>query len=229
MVRRGRVGPGGDDREVRPFVAFRDEPLPGLTSDVGLGPAHEPSSGNLVDHAVGGQRGPPEQLDLVGILDHAKRAGDGRGGPERDPRQSSLEPEQMQRPERVVDPHARRSADRTDGPHGIRDQVVRIVGLFPGHDLRGARGDRSRTPRRIGFEAWHDQDGGAPSPDDEHRQALERHGDVAGEVAQVRANAHEERAQPLLPDQPPGRPETLDVARRRNGGTGGELRHPVRF
>src|ERR687893_61923 len=47
VVRGGGVRPGPDDREVRLVVPLRQEPLANLPGHVGLGPAHEATSGDL--------------------------------------------------------------------------------------------------------------------------------------------------------------------------------------
>ena len=84
------------------LVAFGDESFADLPGHVGLRSSDQPPARDLADHAVGRLRGEAQERDLVGVLDHAQLAQDGRrrvvGGRRGD---GGLEPEDVERDHRV--------------------------------------------------------------------------------------------------------------------------------
>ncbi len=83
-MRRGRVRPGADDREMGLVVALGEQPFAYLSGDVGLGATDQPAGGDLGHDPVGCPGGQRQQCDLVGVLDHPDLAQERRG--EREPR-----------------------------------------------------------------------------------------------------------------------------------------------
>ena len=143
-----------------------------------------------------------QQRDLVGVLDHPQLAQDRRGELERRVRETSPGAAAGARAGEVVrdrDPESAATAPaRTIAGH----ERVGVLGLLPGHDREVAGGGRraGRGGRRL--EPRDDQDGLAVGRDDQHRQPLERHRRVAGQVAQVRPDADEQRVE-ARPRRPP--------------------------
>ena len=188
VVRRRRVGAGADDREVGLVVALGDEPLADLPRDVGLGPADQPPGRDLGDDPIGGLGGQPQQRDLVGVLDHPQVAQDGRrqGVLDRGP-EGRLEPEQVHRQQRVG------HADAT-GDAGLAAASAYGSSVSSQVTIRsGVRSPASAAPRSSRGTTTN---GAWPARSDEHRQPLERHRLVAGQVAQVRADPDEQRVEP---------------------------------
>ena len=98
---------------------------------------------------------------------------------------------------------ARRRRRRPAGTGSGRDPVadharherVRIVGLLPRHDRQvPGRGRRTRPGRRR-LEQRRDERGAPAGRDDEHREALERHRRIAGQIAHVGPHADEDRGE----------------------------------
>ena len=69
MMRGGRVGPGGDDREGGLVVPLVHEPIADLVSDVSLAASAKAPRRDGLHDPVGGRSGRPQPLDLVGVLD----------------------------------------------------------------------------------------------------------------------------------------------------------------
>ena len=234
MVRRRRVGARTDDREVGGVVTLGDEPLADLPGDVRLGPPDEPSGGDRVDDAVGGRPGLAEQRDLLGILDHPQLAQDGRGRLEAG-RQDLLEPEQVARPEGVADADLQPGRAIAAGPPPLpadasrtRSATRRCADSVSSHVRRSTKPAAAAGQPRAGSASRRGTTrlGRAPGAagSDEHRQALQRHRRVAGQVAQVGADADEQGRQPLLGGDPLGRgeprPRSARPGSRARGGAG---------
>ncbi len=214
------VGARGHDREVGRLVALGDEPLTCLPSHIGLGPAHESSGGDLVDDPVGSLCRAAQQCDLVGVLDHAQFAEDRRRSIESGSRHERLQPEQMARPERVVDRERRSSigtARRAANLHGRRDELVGLLCLLPRDDLHRARDAGRRSAGRIGLQPRHNEQIRGVGSNHQHGEALERHRHVSAEIAQVRPDAHEERRKATILDQSADGVQAPRISRRRNG------------
>ena len=157
-----------------------------------LGPPDE-GDATLLQHAghpVGGGAGRPQRGELAGVLDGPHRGGDHRGGDPSSRREPTLEVEHGGGPGPVGDgatapaaPAGRPSADRParSGP-GRRStaQANRSAGL--GH------------PRCL--ERRHHQGRLAHLGEDEHGQALERHGPVPGQPGQVGSVGQQQRVNP---------------------------------
>ena len=211
-MRRGRVGPRADDRELGAVVAFGDEALADLARDVGLGPPDEPAVGDLVDHPVGGLGGEPEEGDLVGVLHDPQLAQGERCGLEGDAGERGLEPQEVERPEPVGDADAggRRRQQAADAGNGV-------LRLLPRRDGHGAGDDGRAAAGRGGLQPRHEERDGAFGGHDEHRQPLERQGRVPGEVDEVGPDADEQRVEAAVADGGPG---TLDPLGEAGGGNG---------
>ena len=191
-------GPRRDDRELGVLVALGEEPLADLARDVGLRPADERPGGDLVDDAVGGRGGEAEELDLVGVLRHPQR----RGAP------SS--------PTRTTRPAARawrrsRWSDQSRSETPTRDGAV-------GHAAARRRGDErradprfpSRSRSRLSTRLPASRGGLLEPRHDERRRPGRAHRRrassaaraasrvVAGEVAEVRPDADEQRVEARL-------------------------------
>ena len=205
-------------------MAFGREPVPRLASDVRLGAPDEPARRDLVDDAIGRLRRLAEELDLLGVLRHPQLPRNGGSPLEANAGQLRLEPEDVARPERVVHPDRPPTALRAAG-HRRGDEPVRVLGLLPGHDLDEPAGDRRRPAGRILLQPGDDHDEPSGRPDDEHRQPLEGHRGVAGEVAQVGADADEQGPEPSLAGDPGRRLESLAEALGRDARAGGGICH----
>ena len=134
----------------------------------------------------------------------------------------------MAGPERVAD--GRRPAAALARAGTPRDEVGRRGG-GPTRSRPRSRGRRSRPPRagqprgglasRRGTTRIGRRPGGR---DDEHRQALQRHRRVAGQVAQVRADADEQGRDPASAASRWAAASRVRVALGRDRGAGGEGR-----
>ena len=188
VVGRRRVRPGPDDREVGLLVALGDELLADLGGDVRLGPADEPPGGDPGDDPVGGLGRQAQERDLVGVLDHAQLAQHARTASSN----------------AVPGPSAAWSR-RTCIASIVSDTATRAPPTRPGR--RPARTGRRSRPRsamshrraqpglgRAALEPGHDDERRVARADDEQGQPLEGHRLVAGQVAQVRADADEQGA-----------------------------------
>ena len=213
MMRGGRVGPGGDDREGGLVVPLVHEPIADLVSDVSLAASAKAPRGDGLHDPVGGRSGRPQALDLVGVLDRPQ-LGHGLGRqPERGVGQARLEPERVDRPE-VVREQEPPSAPRCECRG---DQLGRVVRLVPGRDLDQAIGARRRCRCRHALEARHDERGRTLRRQDQHRQTLEGHGGIAGQPAELRPDADEERLRTSIPRRFPSCDHPLRKSSRRDG------------
>ena len=104
--------------------------------------------------------------------------------------------------------------------HHRRDQRVRVVRLVPGHDRQQAGGGRRAGSGGRRLESRHDEGPVPRRGDDQHRQTFQRHGRIAGQVAHVRPDPDEDRAEAGLAGQVPGRRDPVPVALGRDGGSG---------
>jgi hypothetical protein len=170
---------------VRLLVAFREEPLANLSGNIGLGAPDQPPGGDLRNDPVRGAGRTTEQLDLVGVLDHAQLADDARRGDPGGLRSGGLEAQQVHRPQPVG--HSQPAVTGV-----AQHELVRIVGLLP-------RAHLERCPdlglRRGALEAGRDEHRVVAGRHDEHRQALQRHRPIAGQVLEIRANADQDRGE----------------------------------
>ena len=193
-------------------MTFVEEPFADLAGNVGLGPPDQPTVGDLVDDLVGGLGGEAQEGHLVGVLDDPQVAQDERRGLEHHRGEGGLEPQEVESPEPVR---------RTEAADGSREKVPhdghRVLGLLPRGDRDvAARGGRAQSRRRD-LQARHDERDGPLGRDHEHRQALQRHGAVAGQVDQVRADAHEQGIEPAGSRAGLGAGDPLGEARSGNG------------
>ncbi len=193
-------------------MTLRDQPVAHLARDVGLRAPDEAAVGDLVDDAVGGLRRQPEEGDLVAILDDPQVPQDQGGGLEHDCGQRGLEPQQLDRPQAVGDAEAGNPIGE-QLPHA----PDRVLGLLPGRDRQPPGGGRGAGARRGGLEARDEQSDRALGGQNEHRQPLQGHRRIAGEVPEVRTDAHEEGIEASRPGSRLGTRQALDVA---GGGDG---------
>ena len=137
----------------------------------------------LVGDAVGGGAGGAQGVDLGGVLDHAQRPDDVDGPAERRARQ------------------LRQQLDEEPGPHLVADgdastrRAASPATIAVGSSVSLPRPQREHArllddPRRL--EPRHDHRGVAVARHDEHRQALQRHRLVPGQVRQVVADRHQQ-------------------------------------
>ena len=215
-------GPERDDREQSHVMPLGDEPFADLAGDVGLGATDEPAGRDRRHDAIGRVRGLAEQGDLVGVLDHPEIAQDrGRGLEAGGRPEMRLEPEEMGGPQAVRhrDPWSAVAGRRRDA---AGDDRVRIVELAPGHDL-------DRRPqaglRGAALEARDDDERRLAGDDREHREALERHGLVAGQVPQVGPDADQQRIEPARRGGIDGPTQPLGVPRVRDDRSSRDRRH----
>ena len=157
-----------------------------------------------------------EELDLVGVLDHPELAQDGRRGRPRRVRQGRAwsGADAPTRADPTPDPGApvpRAAADE------IGDEAVRIVGLHPGRDLDIR--PQSRPGGRL-LEPRNDEDRRLPGDDGEHRQPLERHRPVAGQVVEVRPDADQSGGEAAVGDERGQAPRGARRSARRDRGPG---------
>jgi len=189
-------------------VALVEEPLAHFARHVRLGPSHEPAGGDGEDDSVGTSAGGTQQPDLVGVL-HSADLTQGLGGQaEGGAREAGLETHDVERPEMVGEEEpAALGAGGQRGGHG----QGRVVGLAPGGDGKQSADAGRRTTGRIPLQARHDQRGGTVGGQDEHRQPLQGHGRVAGQPAQLRSDADEQRGGPSLSQRRAGCVEALGI------------------
>ena len=229
---RGAVRPGADDRELGKVVAFGQQPLANLARDVGLGSADQRAGGDLLDDAIGGLGRQPEELDLVGVLDHPELAEDLAGALQAGRREPLGDLQDVHRPESVADPEPRERPDRSSKGLGGEppDERHRIVRLLPARDFDEPPADGRATACRCDLETRGHQGRRTGCRNDEHRQSLERHRVIAGEVVEVRPDADEEGVEPRLRGQPACRGDPLAEAGRRDdraGRNGGRHRPAI--
>ena len=175
---------------------------------------HEPPPDDGLDDPVGSRSGRAQALDLVGVLDRPQ-LGDGLGRqPERGTVQSRLEPERVHGPEVVRE---QEPAGRGIRWQGCGDAVERVVRLGPGDDLDQAALGGRRSERRRPLQARHDQGRRPIDRQHEHGQALERQRRVAGQPAELRADADEEGRSAAIADRLPRGVDALAEASRRHG------------
>ena len=204
VVRRGRVGPRRDDRELGVVVALREEPLADLARDVRFRPADERPGGDLVDDAVGGlggeaeERRPRHRPSSSGASGArswptrttrpAARPGGGAGGATR------------------ADPRRRRGTARRPRPVRVRRRPPPDP-AFRSRSRSGCRPGCRPPPAGRSSSGTTSVARPGRAPDDEHRQPLALVGVVAGEVAEVRPDADEQRVEPGLVRRTSGRGE----------------------
>ncbi len=178
MMRTRGIGAGGDDGEVHPAVALGQDLTAELGRDLGLGSADQgylaglEADSDAIDG--GGRRSQP--LDLVGALHRSQRRHDVGGVAERDVGAPFDQPDEEPGPRRVAD------RDRSGRPDEAGDEIERLLGLGPRQqrELRSL-GDPGSLQLR-------DHEAGlSVTGQDEHREAFQRHGVVAGEVRQIGA------------------------------------------
>ncbi len=135
-------GPEPDDRELGAVVALREQAVAHLAGDVGLRAPDEAAVGNLVDDAVGGLGGEPQQGDLVDILHDPQVAQHERRRLEHDVRESGLQPQQVNCPQAVGDAEAGEHAGEK-----VAHAADRVLGLLPCGERHGATGRGRAGPR----------------------------------------------------------------------------------
>ena len=161
------------------------------------------------DDPVGGLRRGPQQRDLVGVLDHPQLAQDGRREAEaRRPARGPPGAAAGAWPASVSDTATRRR------PGAGRRPPARTGSSVSSHVRDLDRGPQAGLGGAA-LEARHDEDRRRSGAEDEHRQPLERHRLVAGQVAQVRADADEQRVEPGAVDRRHGAGQPRRVARGR--------------
>ena len=179
----------------------------GPRGDVRLGPADERPGGDLVDDAVGGlrRRGAAASTSSASLTIRSVAERPSWPTPNAAPGSARLEAEQVDRPEAVRDADRGTATAATPACDEVGDD--RRAGRRSPSRSRSRR-RRGRRPRAAGsLEARHDERRRpGRAADDEHRQPLERHGRVAGQVAQVRPDADEQRVEPGLVAPRPSRP-----------------------
>ncbi len=183
VVGAGGVGAGRHDGEVHVLMALVDDAPGQVGRHVGLAaPGQRDLAGLEVGRdAVDGLGRPPQRRYLGCVLDRPQGPDDARGPLERRARQRGLEVEHEAGPRPVADRHP---AGRADQPG---DDGDRVFGLAPGPQGEhvGPLGDTGR------LQLGDDQRGVAVAGQDQHGQPLERHGRVAGQVGQVRADGQQ--------------------------------------
>ncbi len=205
VVRAGGVLPGGDDGEVDLVVALGQQPGRDVGRHLGLGPPDEGdvTGVQLVGDPVGGRTGGTQGGDLRGVLDHPQRPDDVDGAAER----RAVEPRQQfdeePGPHLVTDRRRRRAAGE------IGDDRRRVLGLLPRAQREHARliDDTGR------LEPGDDHRRLAIAGHDEHRQPLERHRLVAGEVRQVVTDRQQQHVDALIGHRLAHPVEAVEVAR----------------
>ena len=207
------------DGELGAVVPFGDQAVAHLARDVGLRASDEAAVGDLVDHAVCGLRREPQQGDLVGVLHDPQIAQDERRGLEHDVRKGGLQPQQLDRPEAVRDREAADHPGEEAGHAG--DRVLR---LLPGRNRHGAACRGGAGAGRGHLEARHEQGDRPLGRDHQHRQSLQRHRRVPGEVEQVRTDTDEEGVEAPRPRAGLGTCDAIGVARSRDGRPGRRFR-----
>ena len=201
VVRRRAVGPRRDDPELGDLVALGEQPLPDLARDVGLGATDQRPAGDRGDHPVGGVGGPPQQLDLVRVLAHPQRAQHRRREREARARQHPLQPEDEGGAQPVRHGDRRDVGGRRDPARPRAVVATRRIGSSVSSQVATvdvAGGGRGAGPGRRGLEPRGDQRDrrAVGGRDHEQREPLERHGHVAGEIAQVGAHPDQQGVEP---------------------------------
>ena len=189
VVRAGCVGSGGDDGEVGALVAGIEHALDELPVDLHLPTAREAFGahpfGDRIDRGGGG----PERVDLRRVFDDAKRSGHLDRPAELCARHRGLQLDQEARPGLIPDRGCGRLAREA------RDDGDRVLRLFPRAD-----GERfGPLDDAWSLESRHHQHRIAVGREDEHRESVERHGFVTGEVGQVGARRQQQHVDPQLP------------------------------
>ena len=189
VVRARRVGPGGDDGEVGALVTGVEHALDELPVDVDLAPAREALGAHGFGDRVDRDRRGTQRVDLGRVLDDAQRSGDVDRTAEVRARQRGLQLDDEARPGVIADRGGGRLA------HEPGDDGDRVLGLFP-------RADRERVgplDDAWRLEARHHEHRVAVGREDEHRESLERHRLVTGEVRQVGARRQQQHVDPQAP------------------------------
>ena len=187
----------------------------------------EPAGGDPGDHPVGRLGREPEELDLVGVLDHPRLAQHRAGALEPGAGRGAEDAQDVHRPEPVAHGEPRRSPiGRTPERlgHEAEDERDGVVRLLPGRERRRARGHAGRAPSRRGLETRDDDGDRARRRDDEHRQPLEGHRLVAGQVGEVRPDPDERASSPRSPRSAPRQRRPS-----RSGETGRTIDRSVRL
>ncbi len=153
VMRRGRVGPGGHDREVHAVVSVGEEPLGEVGRDLVLATTREPPANDVAQRRIGCQGRATEGVDLRGVLASPQGADDrSRGRPRRSREARPAAPaggrptdDRRRRSGRFATAIRRRS--RRDPPHLA---------------TRGSRAPRHRLRRRRAAARASGRGGGVP-------------------------------------------------------------------
>ena len=186
---RRRVLARGDDREVHDLVTLGNNPCTEIGGHLGLRAPDERDRACLQfgGDPVHGSPCSPQRSDLCRILRHPHRADDVDSAPEGGVRHERNQLDEESCPHLI--PHGRHPR----APGETRNDLDRILGLGPGVE----REHPSLFGNTRCLKTRDDEDCVPIAGNHEHRQALERHGVIAGEVRQVEAEREQHHVDAL--------------------------------
>ena len=190
VVRAGGVLPRCDDREVDLLVALCDDPRRQVGRDLGFRATDQrnPAGLQLGGDPIDGGPGSCQCVDLGLVLDHPQR-------PDHVDRSGVRGSGQLwQQLDEEPGPHLIADRQRAGTGRQRGDQRCRIVGFVPGQQVEHAR--LLGHPRRL--EARDHQGGVAIGGHHQHREPLERHRQITGEVRQVVPDRQQQRVDALV-------------------------------
>ena len=182
-----------------------DEAVAHLARDVGLRAPDQPAARDRLDDAVRRVCRLAQQLDLLLVLDRAQVRQDVGGQSERGVREDPLQPQKECRPQPIRHKETTKPAPRSAEDaeldlwpalarrEQLSDDLERVLGLLPADEIDEAGLSRRGRLCSGKLEARDDQGGASLGRHDEHRQALERMGRVAGQPLEVSAHTDQQR------------------------------------
>ena len=185
MMRTRAIRATRNDDEVNTHMAGRENPLGDIAADLALSAAGPQQSGNVGMDSIDRRPCIAERSNLGRILAHAEwmddRARDdltraGHGGTQA---------------QDFFGPHVVVERDGAGARKQARHETHGIVGLTPCMQCQAEDADRARLGGQH-LEAGHDHDRIARGRKDKAGEPFERHGLIAGEIAQVRTGCHEQ-------------------------------------
>ena len=211
-------GPDATIANMRLFVTLVDEPLADLARDVRLGPSDQRAGGDL-RRRPDRRHGRPSRSSAISsaslIIRRSRSTVDAervrrRVGPALAWSRSRCIAEHRVRHGDAASPWARAADTASAYGSSVSSQVRSPIGVASPASA-APRSSRGTT-----------RNGAVARPEDEHRQALERHRLVAGQVAQVRPDADEQRVELAPPVSP--RRHAAGARRSARAGTVGRAR-----